>query len=293
MKTLNSISSILAFLFGFLFIILSLSNCKKLESFQDNPINGNEETFIIMHRGGGFSGEGRNTLAGAIYGMSVADGIELDVQFSQDNTIWIEHDSRIEACENHPKKCFINLSDAEIEDRISCGDFYTVRLEEIFEEASQNYPNTIIVLDCKSWAPCGISEMNSIRAMKEMGTKLIHLALKYDLEENIIVDSHVKPLLKVIKVSSGIKTFYRSFASLDKAARNAFDVYADGLSLDQDRYGLSMADIELINQKGLEVQLWTINDIESLNAVLGLKPQLVFSEVSIDGTPSLKLRRKQ
>lgn len=256
-----------------------ISACKKLENFPDSPIENNGETLLIMHRGSGFSGTGRNTLEGAIHGMTVANGIEIDIQMSQNNTPWVEHESRIEECGGKDKSCFIKLSDPEIEERIGCGDFYTVRLKTILEEASKNFPNTIIVLDCKAWSPCGLSEMNSIRSMKKMGSEIINLAKKYNLEENIIVDSNVKPLLRVIERGSSIKIYYRSFASLDKAARNAFDVHADGLSLDQNRFNLSKDDIELINQKGLEVQLWTINDEDQLNNVLGLKPQQVLTEV--------------
>ena len=114
-----------------------------------------------------------------------------------------------------------------------------------------------------------------------MGSEVIRLAKKYNLEDNIIVDSNVKALLKVISKDSDIKIYYRSFASLDKAARNAFDVGADGLSLDQNRFNLSGEDVQLINRKGLEVQLWTIDDKEELNGVLNLKPQQVLTEVNV------------
>jgi glycerophosphoryl diester phosphodiesterase len=258
---------------------LGVSACKKLENFPDSPIENNGKTLLIMHRGGGFSGAGRNTLDGAIHGMTVANGIEIDVQMSQDNTPWVEHESRIEECGGKDKTCFINLSDQEIEERIGCGDFYSVRLEAILQEASKNFPNSIIVVDCKAWSPCGLSELNSIRSMKKMGSEIINLAKKYNLEENIIIDSNVKPLLRVIDRGSSMKIYYRSFASLDKAVRNAFDVHADGLSLDQNRFNLSKDDIELVNQKGLEVQLWTINDEQQLNDVLELNPQQVLTEV--------------
>lgn len=265
-----------------LIIFPSLTSCKKLDSFPDNPIDSDGETLIIMHRGGGFSGTGRNTLEGAIYGMSVADGIEIDIQVSRDNTPWLEHDSRIKACGGKPEKCFINLRDHEIEERIACGDFYTVRLEAVLDEASKNYPETIIVLDCKAWSPCGLSELNPVRSLKKMGSEVIRLAKKYKLEDNIIVDSNVKGLLKIISENSDIKIYYRSFASLDKAARNAFDVDADGLSLDRNRFNLSGEDVQLLNRKGLEVQLWTIDDKEELNGVLNLKPQQVLTEVNVD-----------
>jgi glycerophosphoryl diester phosphodiesterase len=279
-KTIKQLASPgIVFMLVLVTFFSGISGCKKLENFPDSPIENKGETLLIMHRGGGFSGAGRNTLEGAIHGMTVANGIEIDIQMSQNNTPWVEHESRIEECGGKDKSCFINLSDQEIEERIGCGDFYTVRLETILEEASRNFPNTIIVLDCKAWSPCGLSEMNSIRSMKKMGSEIINLARKYNLEENIIIDSNVKPLLRVIDQGSSMKIYYRSFASLDKAARNAFDVHADGLSLDQNRFNLSKDDIELINQKGLEVQLWTINDEDQLNDVLELKPQKVLTEV--------------
>lgn len=262
------------------FVIVGLSACKKLDSFPDAPLETSDSTKIIMHRGGGMSGKGRNTFDGAIYGMSVADGIELDIQQSKDNTPWLGHDSRIEECDENQKECFINLSDSEIEERINCGDFYTVKLEYIFEEASINYPDAIIVLDCKAWYPCGFSEMNSIRSMKKMGNEIIRLAKIYDLEDNIIIDSGVKAFLKEINKNSNIKIYYRSFASLDKAARNAFDVNADGVSLDQNRFKLTKEEVQLLNQKGLEVQLWTIDNKVELDEVLSLHPQQIFSEVS-------------
>ncbi len=269
-----------AFLIIVQIILYGLPSCKKLESFPDSPINYTDSTKIIMHRGGGQSGAGRNTLDGAIYGMSVSDGIELDIQVSKDNTPWVEHNSRISECNKKPKKCFINLKDSEIEERINCGDFYTVKLESVFEEASKNYPDAIIVLDCKAWAPCGISELNPIHSMKKMGDEIIKLAKEYNLEDNIIIDSNVKPFLKEIKKKSEIKIYYRSFSSLDKAVRNAFDVNANGLSLDQNRFNLSIEDIQLLNQKGLKVQLWTIDNKDELKEILNLKPQQILTEVN-------------
>lgn len=268
--------------FAFLFIILELSSCRKLDSFPDSPIDYTDSSMIIFHRGGGYSGAGRNTLKGAIYGMSVSDGIELDIQVSKDNTPWLAHESRIEECSNFPKECFINLSDSEIEKRIDCGDFYSDKLEDVFIEASENYPETIIVLDCKAWYPCGLSEMNSIRSMKKMGDEIIKLAKKYGLEDNIIIDSSVKALLKEIKENSEIKIYFRSFSTLDRAARNAFSVNADGVSLDQDRFHLTTEDIELLNQKGVEVQLWTIDNKDELEEVLKLKPQKILTEINVD-----------
>ena len=259
--------------------LLSLDSCKKLENFPDDPIHEKDSTFLILHRGGGHSGAGRNTLEGAVHGMKVADGIELDIQMSQDNTPWLEHDSRIPACGGKEEACFINLRDHEIEERIGCGDFYTVRLEAVFIKAALYYPDTKIILDCKAWPPCGLSELNAIRSMKKMAREIIRLAQRYNLEDNIIVDSGVKSFLKEIDKNSTIETYYRSFSSLDKAARNARNVNADGLSLDQKRYHLTKLDVKMLNQKGFEVQLWTIDNKEELEETLAVKPQHVLTEV--------------
>jgi len=245
----------------------------------ENAITPYSAPKLIFHRGGGLSGEGRNTLVGALYGMGVAEGIELDIQISFDNTLWIRHDPKIAKCEDFSKACFAELKDSEIEERIGCGEFDAERLEPVFVEASANFPSTVLVLDCKAWTPCGVREINPIASMKKMGKEIIRMSESYGLVDNIIVDSEVKAILRKVKKNSNIKTFYRSFGSFEKATRGAFGVNADGVSLDQKRFEMTKSDIDLLHQKGLRVMLWTMDNETDLENAIEIQPDYVFTEL--------------
>ena len=53
-----------------------------------------------MHRGNGFNTDFiPNTLPAAEYGLSVMDGIELDIQISEDGTLWLDHDNEVHDCD--------------------------------------------------------------------------------------------------------------------------------------------------------------------------------------------------
>ena len=55
-----------------------------------------------MHRGNGFNTDFvQNTLPAAEYGLSVLDGIELDIQLSKDGTLWLDHDNEVHDCDGN------------------------------------------------------------------------------------------------------------------------------------------------------------------------------------------------
>ncbi len=72
----------------FLAILLLYSgSCEKISYLPDNPFSG-IPTKVLMHRGNGFNDNLLpNTLAAAEFGLSVLDGVELDIQLSKDGTL--------------------------------------------------------------------------------------------------------------------------------------------------------------------------------------------------------------
>jgi glycerophosphoryl diester phosphodiesterase len=88
------------------FIVLNSGGCEKIKYAIDNPITG-LPTRVLMHRGNGYNTDYiPNTLPAAEFGLSVLDGIELDIQLSGDGTLWLDHDNEVHDCDGNVVGCF-------------------------------------------------------------------------------------------------------------------------------------------------------------------------------------------
>ena len=98
----------------------SLTGCERIIYDVDNPIVG-IPTKVLMHRGNGFNTDFvENTLPAAAYGLSVLDGVELDIQMSKEGTLWLDHDNEVKDCDGGVIGCFQDLTDQEISDASEC-----------------------------------------------------------------------------------------------------------------------------------------------------------------------------
>src|SRR4051812_29867589 len=93
-----------------LFIVLC--GCEKIIFSIDNPISGLDVPIVLMHRGSGDHPDiTGNTYEAAAYGLSVLDGIELDIQLSRDGTLWLDHDNEVHDCNGNVIGCFQDMTD--------------------------------------------------------------------------------------------------------------------------------------------------------------------------------------
>jgi glycerophosphoryl diester phosphodiesterase len=242
-----------------IFLALSAS-CERVVYFPDHPVvTGNPR--IIAHKGGG-EFDGGNTMKSCAYGLANADGIEIDLQRSSDNDIWLSHSETITACGSFKETCFASISNNTIIAIDSClgNEVNFTRLEEVFAYMSVNYPDSYVSLDIKAWQPCDISDLNVIRQMNQMAETVISLTTKYHMEGHVMVESEVGDFLYYIKKHfPAIETYLATLGDFELGVSRALEAGFTGVSFHfkfKERITPEM--VELIHRKGLKIQLWTV-----------------------------------
>jgi glycerophosphoryl diester phosphodiesterase len=241
--------------------IVLLSGCARVEYYPDKPIPFTK-TYWIAHKGGGFFDEG-NTREACQYGLSLMDGIEIDLQRSVNNTLWLSHSENTVSCGSVSALCIPGSTDSSIGNLNNCLPVETnyPTLESIFEYVSKNYPDKYISLDVKPWIPCG-GGTNIIKQMNEMAQRIIDLVKIYKLENRVMVESDVGDFLYYVKENStGIETFLTTLGDLELGTSRALASEFSGISF---QYGtkeiLTKDHVDLLHRKGLKIVIWTIDD---------------------------------
>jgi hypothetical protein len=162
-----------------LVIILVISNsCKKIKYYPDKDYQ-EVVTMILAHRAGGgeHSDYEENSLEAAKYGLSIVDGLEVDIQISKDRTIWLAHSADLPDCGGIMYDCFSEATDNQIVALDSCnGDSHSfTRLEDIFSLMASTHPGAFISLDVKYWSPCAVTSSDVLGVMNVIGDEIIRL----------------------------------------------------------------------------------------------------------------------
>jgi glycerophosphoryl diester phosphodiesterase len=230
------------------------------------------------HKGGGDFDAG-DTFEGCILGLNLFDGIEVDIQTSSDNTLWLSHSPLLPSCGSFPEDCFVSHNDAEIIEIDSClgNDINFSKLETVFRYMNTNYPDKFISLDAKAWTPCGISGINLIRTMNLFAQAVIDLTLKYHLEDRVMVESENGDFLYyIMKNCDFIETYLTSFGDFELGVSRALDAGFSGISFAYKvKEPISRAQIDLIHRKGLKIQLWTVNDSIDITEAISINPDYI------------------
>ena len=270
MKKTLGLVSILAF--------ISAGGCEKIEYLPDNPFAG-IPTKVLMHRGNGFNTDyTENTLPAAEYGLSVHDGIELDIQMSSQRTLWLDHDNDVTDCEGNVIGCFQTMTDSEIRAYSACNGterYYT--LESVFQLMAADYPSSYISLDIKGQY-CEI--LNTPEVMRDMAASVLSLVGKYNMHKKVLVESSSVEFLQELDDQSSVGQCYISFGDVDKGLANAAATKARGLSLE---YGVEPVDeevVDLVHSKGYGLILWIINDPADIKAAWAALPDFIETDIA-------------
>ncbi len=209
--------------------------------------------------------------------MQVLDGVEVDIQISEDGTLWLAHDVELPDCDGISYKCFPKFSDEEIIALDSCnGDTRNfTKLENVFLLMSSTYPEKYISIDVKPWFGCGMSEVGLLAGMSSTAEEIIRLTEKYNLQNRVMVESASIAFLNNIKNNSkGIECYFLTFENFEKGTSTALKNGYAGISF---KYNESLnADyVKVLHKKGLRIQIWTINTEEDLLEALLIKPDFI------------------
>lgn len=269
----------------FFFISLALSACKKGDSFPDVSIVI-ENTRVLAHRGGGTFEGTPNTFDAIVYGFEHYDGVEVDVQMSSNNTIWISHDAYIEGCGLLAGSCFNAISDDEIVRIDSCsgGARKYTRLNEVLDYMQKYYPEKYISLDVKFFDGCNpsIFDINAMyRYYHVEFLQITAMLQKYNLVDQTLIESEITQFLDLfVETNQDYHEYLSVFDDFDKGAITALQKKYDGISYKNDfENSLTSDHIKLIHQKGLRIQVWTTSDSIQLAEIKKIDPDYIQSEV--------------
>ncbi len=255
-----------------LLILLSFSSCEKTEDSYEKPI---PPTLILGHKatGSGISSNGlvENSFEAIKYGLNHLDGVEIDVEMSKDSTFWITHNPKITTCDNKEVPVF-SLTDSELYEINECRNGTLVTLEEVFEYLSKSSylsNEKCLSLDMKAVSNhyCTIDNKNEIIA-----NKIVDLYNKTNPKVKIVIESWSYEFLLLLKEKTNtLETFFLVWDNLSKTLIKK--VSKDGLA------GISCREkilnremVEFARNKGLKVQVWTVNAEQDINFFLELKP---------------------
>ncbi|MFB1003976.1 MAG: hypothetical protein QMC70_07560, partial [Bacteroidia bacterium] len=134
----------------FLSLVLFCS-CKKAD------VVSYTTTKLIAHRGNGSIASGlgqseENNLAACDRGFSLTDGVEIDVQRSNDYVVYMFHDISVEACEDHDIKRIPASTSEIIEEQFKCIGKQPDLFKSLLEQNSILSENKDIFVDVKSIA---------------------------------------------------------------------------------------------------------------------------------------------
>ncbi len=257
--------------FALLFLLVG---CEKIIFSVDNPISGLDVPIVLMHRGSGDNPDiTGNTYEAAEYGLSVLDGIELDIQLSEDGTLWLDHDNEVHDCNGNVIGCFQDMTDEQINAAAECDGIVRYHmLEPVFQLIVSEYPDSYISLDIKGQY-CQIS--NTPDLMRQMAQSVLSLVDKYNLAYHVLVESNSLAFMEELDNQKLVGQCVISLGDIDQGLADARATNARGISL---KYGIEELNAEvvsLIHKKGYGLVVWVINEPNDIEDVWRAHPDFI------------------
>lgn len=247
-------------------ITFILLGCEKIYYYPDKSIEiitGQH----IAHRGGRTSTIRENTLEGIKSALRYMEGVEIDVQISKNETVWLSHSEMIYNC-GTDKNCFPETTDGFIKSITTCNglDISYTQLETVFQLIRDSFPSKLIFVDLKGWVPCSINSLDIDGMMRRESEIIIELANKYTIGKNVKFEIEPTTVLDYIQSKkSQLETYYISYGQFERSMLIALKQGYSGLSY-KNNVGekLTKEKIELLHKKGLKIIVWNINNHDEI-----------------------------
>ena len=250
-----------------------------------------ESTKIIAHRGNGSVGSGlgqyeENTVDACISRFSLVDGVEVDVQRSNDFLVYLYHDTQVEACSEHDIKSIAASAQDKINDQFDCLGKRPNTLAQLFDYTSTQNENKDIFIDVKTIAHFStlLKMPTAQHYLNLMAQDLFKLIETYKYASSVNIESENAVLLNAFKKHHPeTKTWLASYGDIDKATKRACKESYTGISI-KDGDWLTRETIAAAHKQGLQVCVWVVNDQARFN-------ELKEMEVDFVQTDNLYLER--
>ncbi len=258
-----------------------LLGCEKIKWYPDLQDDFNVETQILGHRGAGAVNavHKENSLSAAHEGLSVLDGIEVDVQISKDRTLWLSHDIMVPTCSGISQLCFPETRDSVIARVSKCSgsESLTCKLEDVFLLMRDSFAKANISIDVKAWTPCDVKSSDILGMMNLIAEQIIFLAETYNLDGRVLVESETTNTLHFIKKrTDAIECYVTSFGDFERAMQICLEGGFNGISFEYKALEeIGRNEVGLIRRKGLKIQLWTVNNEETIIEAMSINPDYI------------------
>ncbi len=222
-----------------------------------------------------------NTVPSVLYALTRLDGCEIDIQMSQDGTIWVYHDDNLNHFCDTTKTpvCIPKSSDLFIESTMQCREGVRdriYRLEEILKLFNENdFATKFLSLDVKGYFQTTCFEARNApeQYFEEMAANFCSIVTKYKLSNQLIIETNYTNFMDFVKEQiPNISCHLIGYEDFDDKVEKALAKNYEGISFSMFSDDLNAAAISKARNLGLEVQIWPINNQEMLQRAKKLNP---------------------
>jgi len=208
------------------------------------------------------------------------NGIEVDVQLSQDRTLWLYHNNVMSSCGSIKEECIMSKNDKEIANLAQCENpkYCFTKLETVLEYMESHADGKVISLDVKTWfdSKCTVLANNVFFYYHNVAMEIIRLVRKHHLENRVMVESDVVYFLGKIKRNSDIACYLTTLGDYNEGVRKALKYRYTGISFQYlDKEMIDKDDLIALRNKGLRIQLWVVNGDSLLNVAKSIQPDFI------------------
>ncbi len=258
--------------FSLLIIIGLVLGCKKIFYYPDKNIDLNP-TKLIAHRGGRTDKLRENSMQGIRAALKQRDGVEVDVQISKSESIWLSHSEIVKGC-GFDMNCFPETKDDDIRTVTTCNgaDINYTQLDSVFSLMADSFPDKPICIDMKGWVPCSGNSLDIEGMMRREGEIIIHLAQKYGLLKNTLIEVEPSTVLDYLKAkNSGAPLYLVSYGNFERDMLMALKQGYTGISY-KNNIGetLTKEMIDLMHKKGLKIIVWNLGSNNEINGLVNI-----------------------
>lgn len=244
--------------------LFCLIGCSKTQIEHDY-----EETLIIGHKGSGSNGNGyglqrENTFLACKTGFEKADGIEIDIQRTNDHEVFLFHDFFVVPCAEFDIKSVAASTKTEVLNHFKClyPEDSITSLSSILELQQTSFSSKHLFLDVKAVVNKNtLLKMPSPQHYLNLMSQDIFLQIEdFQNKTYLHIETENAVMLNAFKKHyPDVNTWLMSYGDFETAIRRASKENYTGISVQDGEY-ITAESIKNAHKKGLKVSIWTVND---------------------------------
>ena len=261
---------------------------QNIKQFADTSIKVTNTQFL-GHKGGGATGYLghyiENTMPSVKYGLKTMNGVEVDIQMSLDGTPWIFHNADLAdlACDTNFHHSIVLLHDSVISKLQLCDLGLTDRLYKLSE-----------LIDYWNASPNGFFMSLHLKQSGDIppdtlaligGEEAYFMRLADNLAKGLKPFNHPGQVglefedsafcTKIKALVPGIKCFLLAYKDFPTEINEALTGDYFGISQSYSNATSTLANVQLAQSQGLQVEMWTPYSITDLQSTLNKHPDYI------------------